>query len=118
MNNCKELGKCSECEKPVYDNFENGGYIKICGTYAHAHCAEVYGLKGEIATLKARLQITEAERDAAVQVIYSCPICTNCMHMDECDEIGGRCEGRGYGGDCHEPNDEPHFKWRGLTQEP
>lgn len=63
-------------------------------------------LKEEINTLKAQL-------DAAIQVIYSVPTCTNCIHMDECDEIGGRCEGRGYGGDCHEPYDEPHFKWRG-----
>lgn len=63
---------------------------------------------------KAENERLKAERDAAIQVVYSCPTCSNCTHEPECSEIGGRCEGRGYGGDCHEPYDEPHFKWREM----
>lgn len=36
----KQLGICDICEAPVY---EHGDYIKVCGTYAHAKCAQDYG---------------------------------------------------------------------------
>lgn len=41
----KQLGICDICAEPVYEKGDpiKGGYIKVCGTYAHAICAENYG---------------------------------------------------------------------------
>lgn len=38
--------------------------------------------------------------------------CTTCVHEDECAEIGGRQEGRGFGSACHSPLDKPYYRRR------
>lgn len=36
----KQIGICDICLMPVY---EHSSYVKACGVYAHAQCAENYG---------------------------------------------------------------------------
>lgn len=41
-------------------------------------------------------------------------MCHTCIHEEECAEVGGRKEGRGFGFECHKPGVQPQYERKNL----
>lgn len=121
---------CEELEryKKWVNDLQSGMYVNC------VYCGHRYGPEDQVPTsiaealkehiehcpehpmskLRAELEQVKVERDAAIKEIYSFATCSICKHLSECDEIGGRCEGRDFGGCCNDDTIVPRFEWRGL----